>query len=225
MHNLVDSPTLYDIVERYGWTMSELLGNYPIWDESARDELNNEIYLYFEYRQIGSETPQMFASFAGRTMNRVMPKVNAIAGFYFDVNSDNQNNWMYSGGQETSATSDTTYDSAIERTPDLETTVDSETESKATALVSDTPQVQLVGTENYMSALNESGSSGTSGSTTTQTGSETTEHTGKDSVSSGSTTTMASGQLSELASRWAETFPDLLGIIFDALEVCFCQVY
>ena len=222
MHSLIDSPTLYDVVERYGWTIDELLGEYPIWDEDERDWLNNEIYLYFEYRRIGSETPQMFANFAGRTMNRVMPKVNSIAGFVLD---DPYENWAVTGTQTTETTTDTTYDSSVERTPDLETTVDSETESKATALVSDTPQVQLVGTENYMSALNESGSTGTSGSTTTQTGSETTEHTGKDSVSSGSTTTIATGQLSELASRWAETFPDLLGIIFDALEVCFCQVY
>ena len=222
MHSLIDSPTLYDVVERYGWTISELLGNYPIWDEDYRTWLNNEIYLYFEYRRIGSETPQMFANFAGRTMNRVMPKVNSIAGFVLD---DPYENWAVTGTQTTETSTDTTYDSSVERTPDLETTVDSETESKATALVSDTPQVKLKGTENYMSALNESGSTGTSGSTTTQTGTETSAHTGTDSTSGETTTTAQAGQKSELASRWAETFPDLLGIIFDALEVCFCQVY
>ena len=222
MHSLVDAPTLYDVVGRYGYTMADILGNYPIWDETQREWLNNEIYLYFEYRQIGSETAQMFASFAARTMNRIMPRVNSVAGFVLGTPASE---WATTGTQTTETSSDTTYDSTVERTPDLTTQVDSETESKATALVSDTPQVQLSGIENYMTALNESGSSGTTGSTTTQTGTESSAHTGTDSTSAETTTTAQAGQKSELASRWIDTMPDLLGIIFEALEVCFCQVY
>ena len=38
---LFNAPTLYDVIERYGYTMGDVLGTYPIWDETKRDWLNN----------------------------------------------------------------------------------------------------------------------------------------------------------------------------------------
>lgn len=259
-HDMYDQCTLYDCVNQFGYTIEGLLGNYPIWDESKRSWLNSEIYEYFEYREIASETPKLFSSYAQRTMNRVMPKVNSIAAFALSGSE----NWSQTLTDTTdvtsesstenagSASSSTTYghtqtetpDLTNTRTPDLTNQTDTETESKATALMSDTPQVQLSGTENYMSSLNESGSSGTTGTTATQTGTETTTQTGTDTTTmtgtdttanensstsettnTGETTHLAqSGQLSELASNWANTMPDLLGLIFESLEVCFMQV-
>lgn len=241
---MYDQCTLYDCVNRYGYTIAGILGNYPIWDESKREWLNDEIYRYFEYRELASETPKLFSSYAQRTMNRVMPKVNSIAAFalsgsenWSDTLTDTVTSTSRNDSENTGAnTSTTTYGHTQTETPGLTTQTDTTTESKATALMSETPQVQLASTENYMTNLNESGSSGTSGTTTTQSGTDVTAMTGQDvvsgtnsgtsaSVTTGDTThTAQSGQLSELASNWANTMPDLLGLIFDALEVCFMQV-
>lgn len=244
-HSIVDACTLYDCINYYGYTTAELLGDYPIWDESRREWLNAQIENYFLYRQIGSETPEMFGSFASITMLRIMPRVNSIASFALTGSSEwdktlmaNQNTER-AGEDARESTGEGTagHTSSVTRTPELETATTGTTESKATALVSDTPQVQLSGTENYMSALNESGSSGTTTSTVEQSGQETTATTASDtsentSTSSGTSSEtveahsdQSAGQLSELASKWAETMPDLLGLIFDALEVCFVQVF
>lgn len=224
--------TLYDCIEHYGYTMPELLGTYPIWDESKREWLNDEIYLYFENREIGPETPQQFASYAGRAMNRIMPRVNSIAAFALEGSSDWQVSSSSTSEQATSSTGQNSSSATTTstRTPDLETQTDATSGSKATVLSSDTPQVQLSGLENYMTQLNETGSEGESSSTVTQTGTETssgttsgTSSTEGETTSSGTVTT-SNAQLSELAGNWAQTMPDLLGLIFEALESCFVQV-
>lgn len=242
---LFDAPTLYDVVNRFGYTMGDLLGNYPIWDETKRDWLNGEIYDYFAYREIGPETAPMFAAYAGRVMNRIMPRVNSIAAFAlagsedWDVSSvetshgTNEQSSTSSGTRTDSGTSKLvdTYDRA--NTSENETT----SESKATAISSETPQVMLSSTENYMTNGTESGSTGTGTSSTSGTDTGTVEHdqttsgTGTSSSSDQATgetdmeRTVKAGQLSELASNWASTMPDLLGLVFEALESCFCQVF
>ena len=235
--SIVRPPTLYDIVERFGYTISDLLGNYPIWDETKREWLNNEIYEYFEYREIGAETSEMFASFIRRRMNRIMPRVNSIAAFalagsnQWDVTAIE--NATSSGTSSSESTSETDYGRTDTETRDLASTQESETETKATALQSDTPQTRITSTENYMTALSETGSSGTSSSSGTDTGTDTRVASGTDTIGTTSEGERAdeserilkSGQLSELANNWANTMPDLLGLIFEQLENCFMQVY
>lgn len=244
-HDIYDQCTLYDCVNRYGWTMGELLGNYPIWDETRREWLNGMIYDQFAIREIGPETPALFAHYAKNAMWRIMPRVNNIAAFALE-GSENWDRSFHevteSEGQTTDQTSGTgsntvEREGSSTRTPNTVTTTESETESKATALVSDTPQAQLSGLENYMSGLNESGSAGTASSTVTATGTETDASESTDTATSATSaqstgTTQATtthdvyaGQLSELASKWAETMPDILGLIFAGLESCFSQVF
>lgn len=235
--SIVRTPTLYDIVERFGYTIDSLLGDYPIWDETKRDWLNNEIYEYFEYREIGAETSEMFASFMRRRMNRIMPRVNSIAAFalvgsnQWDVTAIE--NATSSGTSSSESTSETDYGRTDTETRDLATSQESETETKATALQSDTPQTRLTSSENYMTALSETGSTGTSSTSGTDTGTDTRVASGTDTIGTTSEGERAdeservlkSGQLSELANNWANTMPDLLGLIFEQLENCFMQVY
>lgn len=141
----------------------------------------------------------------------------------------------------------------------------STSENKASALTSNTPQVQLSGNKNYMGGLNETGATGsttnsetvTGGSTTTSsaegnttgetyvsggdTTNTTTSDTSKtDSTGSGTTSSTSSGtthndgtskstnvggQLSVLAEQWLNTSPDVLGVVFEALEPCFVQYW
>ena len=41
---------------------------YPIFDENYRAKLNEKIVAHYALREIGSETPQMFVFYLGRTM-------------------------------------------------------------------------------------------------------------------------------------------------------------
>lgn len=257
-HDIYSQCTLYDCVYYYGYTMADLLGDYPIWDEEKREWLNNEIYLYFEQREIGPETPAKFASFAGRVMNRVMPRVNSIAAFALDSSSYQWRNASEnvttregsSTGEDSrisvssnDATDEAEYGSTVTETKNLTTGVSASTNSKASVLQSDTPQTQITGNHNYMTALQETGSSGSSSSSTSETGTDASAKTGTDTMTTeASASNSSSGSqseehedvitqlgrgvpYSELASQWAETMPDLLGIIFESLESCFVQVF
>lgn len=233
-HDVLDAPTIYDLEHYYGYTFANLIGTYPIWDETQREWLNTQVENYFMYREIGAETPAQFALFLNQRMNRIMPRVNNIAAFALDNMGEDWQDGLKeviaaSGTQSTEAT-DTTSATSTE-TPNRTTQTDSTTESKASALASTTPQTQLSGAENYMTNLNETGSSGTTGATVhetgttnrTSSGTNTTE--GETTTTSDTTRTVASGQLSEMAAKWAATMPDLLGLVFEGLEPCFCQVY
>ena len=215
------NPTLYDLVELYGCTFTDLFGNYPIWDEQWRDWLNQEIYAYFEYREIGTETAEMFAKFATRRMNRIMPKVNSIAAFALSGSTD----WQSTARDHSTLDSETTYGRTNTETRNLAGSSSTSNTAKSTALQSDTPQTALTSTENYMTALAETGSSGSASTTTTDTGTDINATSGKDSTANESNRNLSAGQLSELASNWVATMPDLLALVFESLENCFMQVY
>lgn len=68
--------TLRDIHEAFGLDLG--LRDYPIFDEDYRDGLNQRIYDHFAYREIASDTPQMFIYYLNRRMRERMPTYNAI---------------------------------------------------------------------------------------------------------------------------------------------------
>lgn len=201
--------TLYDMVNNYAFSLDDIFGDYPIWDEDFRDTLNGWIYSYFEYRECASETPENFANQMYLKMIRTMSQVNDIAKTYFDRDESEVLKWSDTGS--------VTTDMETTRTPDLVDSSTTESESKATALMSDTPQTQLSGTENYMTQLNESGSAASGTTTATSTGTETNEGT--------TTTTTHDGNAAEQLARWLAAYPDVLGYIFTSLEPLFMQVY
>lgn len=190
--SMYDGCTLYDIVEKYGYTMPEILGEYPVWvstDASTlRETINGYLYDYFCNREIASETPEQFIRYAKLRMRRTMLKLLPIAAKFWD-GSALAADWEVSGStsSESNATGEAT--------------------SKATALQSDTPQVQLSGLENYMSGLSESGSESDTSSTET------------------TNTSMKSGNLGARASAWFAQAPDIIGLMQDGLEPLFAQVW
>lgn len=189
---MYDGCTLYDIIEKYSYTMEEVLGEYPVWVSTGADDLrdiiNGYIYDYFCNREIASETPEQFVRYAQLRMRRTMLKLLPIATKFWD-GSALADDWELSG--TTTSTSEASGNAT----------------SKATALQSDTPQVQLSGTENYMSALSESGSE-------------------SDTTSDEETTTaVKSGNLGARASAWFAQAPDLIGLMQDGLEPLFMQVW
>lgn len=52
------------------------LTEYPIFDEEYRTHLNTAIIMHFYFREIGTETAQMFKYFLNRKMSEIMPKYN-----------------------------------------------------------------------------------------------------------------------------------------------------
>ena len=54
------------------------LSDYPIFDESYRQHLNDKIIRHFYFREIGFETAAQFAFFMRRTMHEVMPYYNQL---------------------------------------------------------------------------------------------------------------------------------------------------
>lgn len=201
--------TMYDMVNLYAFSQDDIFGEYPIWDEEKREFLNDLIYTYFKYRECASETPERFCEQMYSKMVRTMSTINDIAKTYFDRDESEVLNWKDTGSATTEM--ETT------RTPDLVDSSTTESESKATALMSDTPQTQITGNKNYMTQLNESGSTANGTTTATSTGTETTDGT--------TTTTTHDGNAAEQLARWLAAYPDVLGYIFTSLEPLFMQVY
>lgn len=71
-------PTLYDLLNYYGYTQADIFGGYPIWDESKREWLQERITAHFYYREINQDTPAQFMFFLNRRMNEIMPSINPV---------------------------------------------------------------------------------------------------------------------------------------------------
>lgn len=54
------------------------LSNYPIFDEDYRPILNNKIIEHYAFREIGLETPALFARFMARKMDEIMVYYNQL---------------------------------------------------------------------------------------------------------------------------------------------------
>lgn len=54
------------------------LTSYPIFDESYRETLNNNILYYYYEDEIGVETPELFKIYLNRTLDRIMPYYNNL---------------------------------------------------------------------------------------------------------------------------------------------------
>lgn len=67
------------ILQNPQWTDERLgLSNYPIFDESYREILNNNIKDYFYFEEIGFETPARFCFKLRQKMNLIMPYYNKL---------------------------------------------------------------------------------------------------------------------------------------------------
>lgn len=140
-----DAPTLHDLVMLYGYDMADIVGDYPIWDESKREWLNSMIYRHFAYREIASETAQEYAFLMARTMAEMSPSVMPLfraLDSEFDILSSYEN---------ISTSNDTTS-------------------ADGKQLYSATPQTQLSGEENYATNLTDTKNTSSSANKTEASG-------------------------------------------------------
>jgi len=108
------------------------LTDYPIFDESYRDILNNNILYYYYEDEIGLETPELFKIYLNRTLNRIMPYYNNL---YLA-----QKNIL-----DTGLFNNVNYSETSNR--NVNTTANSSSNSKGKGLYQDTPQGQISMTE------------------------------------------------------------------------------
>lgn len=67
-------PRLCDVAQDYDLGLQD----YPIWDETKRDWLNQRIIDHFWLRQIGADTPRLFVFYLNRRMRERMPGINPV---------------------------------------------------------------------------------------------------------------------------------------------------
>lgn len=130
------------------------LSRYPIFDESYREHLNAKILNHYWFREIGFETPQLFKRYLNVRMAEIMPFYNQL---YESVDMDVDmlaNVSMTTESQtsdESTATRTAKRDETGNRVESATTTAESTTKSRN--LVSQTPQMQLSGRDDYASNI------------------------------------------------------------------------
>lgn len=232
------APTPYELVEQYGydWQVELGEGTYPVWDESMRLWLNEQIYQNFMYRVIGQETGADFFRWLRVKLNQIMPVVNPVAKFSLGLTADSED-WrlvaeiVTESGNNYSGTTTANGTDTLTNSGQNVTSTSADTSSKASNLSSTTPQVQLSGNENYMTGLVENGSEGHSSGTETATlGTKSKTETESNSTFDQTNKTNVDekhyeGLAAEVAQRWVDAAPDILGNIYAGLESLFVQVW
>lgn len=185
------------------------LGDYPIFDEAYRDQLNAKIIDHYWFREIGMETPGLFKRFLRRRLNEVMPYYNELYKTTM-AEFDPLANYRQTreGGRKTSAAEQRTQDTQAsfdnKRAEASSSTTASDTNSTGRTVNSVTPQMQLSGREDYASSLvDTAGNSTVSGSASND---ATSDEAG---TSTGRTADSAASQGTE---DYVETVSGLVGL-------------
>lgn len=143
--------------------------SYPIFDESYRAGLNRKIIDHYEFREIGLETPALFRKFLLRRMREIMPYYNQLYLSTLHEFDPFSNYDLWSDG---TSTRDAVEKRDIDRVETAITDATSETsnitEGKTRNLISNTPQMQLSGQEDYATNITDAQSDTTSLGDSTQ---------------------------------------------------------
>lgn len=204
----------------------DALADFPIFDEAHREELKKKIYNRFRFREIGFETPALFAHYFGATLYEIMPQYNELyktAALDYDILSDvdyTETGTGHAEGESTQTSESTGTNSGT-----------SSGTSASTHAHSDTPQGSFnfssVEANHYLSDADrtEDSSSGTSsGSSSTEaetSGSSTTDTTTSRRVRG----KMGGGSYAALIEDYRRQIVNIDKLICDELEICFMGVY
>lgn len=138
---------------------------YPIFDEDYREGLNAKIVEHFWFREIGQETPAMFKRFLNRRMNEIMPIYNQYYKSTLLEFDPLRNYDLWSTGDRTGKSGETaTRDHNENQTAHATADSTSKSDTKSRALVSQTPQMQLSGRDDYATNITDTNTSNTASS-------------------------------------------------------------
>lgn len=196
------APRLCDLLN-YGVDLG--LRDYPIFDESYRDALNQKIVNHFFDREIGAETPALFVMYLNRTMAEQMPQINRV----YETLRDRTD---VLGITET--VSGETQDTSTGTSRDT-----SNSTSTATQYASNAPQVSMVGKNevNYYDTGNRSMSESDG------TGTSTDER--NSNITTKTTRQIDTAGVSDMLLAWYTGINNADQLVFQALEPCFSQIF
>lgn len=206
---------------------------YPIFDESYRAKLNEKIVAHYALREIGSETPQMFIFYLGRTMREQMDYFNqlyASARHKFDpfITSDvrqemdstsvNESSGKSSGTQSNESTSNSTSD----------TTAD----NSSMTFNSEFPQTRIDDFKKFATSASQTDSTGNTHTSTSQDSTATASSASNtdyahssDKGNSVAHTLGTSGSQSKLLQDWRSTMLNIDLMVINSLEDLFLGVW
>ena len=206
---------------------------YPIFDEKYRAKLNEKIVAHYALREIGSETPQMFVFYLGRTMREQMDYFNQLylsAQRRFDpfVTSDIR--------QEMDSTSTNESSGKSSGTQSNESTANSTSDTKADnssmTFNSEFPQTRIDDFRQYATSASQTDSTGNThtstrqdSGTTASSASNTDFSHSSDKGNSVSHTLGTSGSQSQLLQDWRNTMLNIDMMVIDSLEDLFLGVW
>lgn len=156
------------------------LNDYPIFDENYRPHLNQQITDAYWFREIGQETPALFRFMLRRKMNQIMPYYNQLY-LSTKLDFDPLSNYDLTTTRDATSSTEETRDNLHNEHSNSTTTADNAATSEGRTVISNTPQMQLSGEDDYATNLTDS----TTRSDSTANGSDTVarELTEKDKAS------------------------------------------
>lgn len=204
------------------------LDEYPIFDESYRDTLNNKIINHYAHQESGLETAEMFMHELDTKMREIMPMYNQLY-----LSERIKIDPLSTINIKTVSSSDNKTKTDSENDVISQETAKSDSENEGTggsrAVVMDTPQNALAGKGNYASQATDtnskSGSIGSEtrnadGSSKTTNSSNATDESNNESETSG-----YQGHSAELLMRYRETFLNIDMLIIRDLSELFMEIW
>ena len=206
---------------------------YPIFDESHRAKLNEKIVAHYALREIGSETPQMFVFYLGRTMREQMDYFNQLyvsARHKFDpfITSDVRQEMDSTSVNESSGESNGTQSNESTSNSTSDTTAD----NSSMTFNSEFPQTRIDDFRQYATSASQTDSKGNThtstsqDSTATATSRSNTDYAhSSDKGNSVSHTVGTSGSQSQLLQDWRNTMLNIDLMVINSLEDLFLGVW
>ncbi|WAX06323.1 hypothetical protein QEJ63_gp13 [Bifidobacterium phage BD811P2] len=206
---------------------------YPIFDESYRAKLNEKVVAHYALREIGSETPQMFVFYLGRTMRERMDYFNqlyASAQKEFDpfITSDIKQSMDSTSINESSGKSSGTQSN--EST--AHSTSDTKADNSSMTFNSEFPQTRIDDFRKFATSASQTDSTGDTHTSTSQDSTATASSASNtdyahssDKGNSVSHTIGTSGSQSQLLTDWRNTMLNIDMMVIDSLEDLFMGVW
>lgn len=206
---------------------------YPIFDEKYRVKLNGKIVAHYALREIGSETPQMFVFYLGRTMCEQMDYFNQLyisAQHRFDpfITSDIRQEMDSTSTNESSGKSSGTQSNKST----ANSTSDTKADNSSMTFNSEFPQTRIDDFRQYATSASQTDSTGNTHTSTRQDSSTTASSTGNtdyshssDKGNSVSHTLGTSGSQSQLLQDWRNTMLNIDMMVVNSLESLFLGMW
>lgn len=184
------------------------LNDYPIFDETYREELNNKIIRHYYMREIGAETFALFKLYLRRTMIEIMPYYNKLyESELLTIDPTNDHDMHYDRVWEDFSDNDSTSGSA-----DSNRNVYQDTPMSLLNNDVNGPTVQHL--DYATNVTYDSGSANSTGSSDTTRDGTSSDHEYGHKQFQG-----------DLLMKYRETFLNIDMLIIDELEVCFMKLW